>query len=66
VERLMKNRLRELRKERNLTQEELARILGVTRQTIIAIENNKYDPTLRLALKIARFFSVSVEEIFVP
>ncbi|NLO88124.1 MAG: helix-turn-helix transcriptional regulator [Firmicutes bacterium] len=62
----MKNRLRELRKERNLTQEELARILGVTRQTIIAIENNKYDPTLRLALKIARFFSVSVEEIFVP
>jgi len=66
VERLMKNKLRELRKERNLTQEELARILGVTRQTIIAIENNKYDPTLRLALKIARFFSVSVEEIFVP
>ncbi|HOB34706.1 MAG TPA: helix-turn-helix transcriptional regulator [Bacillota bacterium] len=62
----MKNKLRELRKERNLTQEELARILGVTRQTIIAIENNKYDPTLRLALKIARFFSVSVEEIFVP
>jgi putative transcriptional regulator len=62
----MKNKLRELRKQRNLTQEELAGFLKVSRQTIIAIENNKYDPSLSLALKMARFFSVPVEEIFTP
>ncbi len=60
----MENRLKELRVEQNLTQEELARALGVTRQTIIAVENNKYDPTLRLALKIARFFEAHIEDIF--
>lgn len=60
----MENRLKELRRERGLTQEELARVLGVTRQTIIAIENNKYDPTLKLAFKLAKFFHVTVEEIF--
>lgn len=60
----MENRLKELRLGQNLTQEELARALDVTRQTIIAIENNKYDPTLRLALKIAKFFGAHVEEIF--
>ncbi len=60
----MENTLRELRRERNLTQEELARALGVTRQTIIAIENNKYDPSLRLALKISHFFKRPVEDIF--
>ena len=53
----MKNRLRELREERGLTQEELAKALGVTRQTIIAIEKGKYDPSLRLAFKIARFLT---------
>jgi putative transcriptional regulator len=61
----MKNRLRELREERGLTQEELAKALGVTRQTIIAIEKGKYDPSLRLAFKIARFFGVKIEDIFV-
>jgi len=61
---LMKNRLKELRGKRNLTQEELALALGVTRQTIIAIENNKYDPSLRLALKISQFFKAQVEDIF--
>jgi len=60
----MENNLKELRLSHNLTQEELARALAVTRQTIIAIENNKYDPTLRLAIKIARFFGSSVESIF--
>jgi putative transcriptional regulator len=50
----MKNRVRELRKQLDLTQEELANSLGVTRQPIIAIENNKYNPTLVLAIKIAR------------
>lgn len=61
----MKNRLRELREARGLTQEELAKILGVTRQTIIAIEKGKYDPSLRLAFKIARVFGVKIEDIFI-
>ena len=60
----MENRLKELRVGRSLTQKELTQALGVTRQTIIAVENNKYDPTSRLALKIARFFEVHVEDIF--
>jgi len=60
----MKNHIRELRKSKSLRQEDLAEILGVTRQTIIAIENNKYDPTLELAMKISKFFEVSVNEIF--
>ena len=60
----MKNNIRELRKSKNLRQEDLAEILGVTRQTIIAIENSKYDPTLELAMKISKFFEVSVNEIF--
>ena len=60
----MKNHIRELRKSKSLRQEDLAEILGVTRQTIIAIENNKYDPTLELAMKISKYFEVSVNEIF--
>ncbi|WP_457751749.1 helix-turn-helix transcriptional regulator [Thermococcus sp.] len=61
----MKNRLRELREERGLTQEELAKALGVTRQTIIAIERGRYDPSLRLTFKIARFFGRAIEDIFI-
>lgn len=60
----MKNKIRELRKRKSLRQEDLAEILGVTRQTIIAIENNKYDPTLELAMRISKYFEVSVNEIF--
>ncbi len=60
----MKNNIKELRKSKNLRQEDLAEILGVTRQTIIAIENNKYDPTLELAMKLSEYFEVSVNEIF--
>ncbi len=60
----MKNNIKELRKNRQLRQEDLAKELDVTRQTIIAIENNKYDPTLELAMKISVFFGVSVNEIF--
>ena len=60
----MKNNIKELRKSKNLRQEDLAEILGVTRQTIIAIENNKYDPTLELAMRISKYFEVSVNEIF--
>ena len=60
----MKNNIKELRKNRKLRQEDLAEELGVTRQTIIAIENNKYDPTLELAMKISEFFGLSVNDIF--
>ena len=62
----MKNRIRELRNQRGITQEELAEAIGVTRQTIIAIEKGRYDPSLRLAFKIARFFEKRIEEIFEP
>ncbi|WP_457751174.1 helix-turn-helix transcriptional regulator [Thermococcus sp.] len=61
----MRNRLRELREEKGLTQEKLAKALGVTRQTIIAIEKGRYDPSLRLAFKIARFFGLKIEDIFI-
>lgn len=60
----MKNNIKELRKNRKLRQEDLAEKLGVTRQIIIAIENDKYDPTLELAMKISEFFGVSVNDIF--
>lgn len=61
----MKNRLKVYRAMHNLSQEELAKRLGVTRQTIIAIEKGKYDPSLKLAFKIARFFNVKIEDIFI-
>ena len=60
----MKNNIKELLKNMKLRQEDLAEILGVTRQTIIAIENDKYDPTLELAMKISEFFGKSVNDIF--
>lgn len=60
----MKNNVKELRKARGLRQEDLAAALGVTRQTIIAIENNKYDPTLELAMRLSPFFGVSVNDMF--
>ncbi len=60
----MKNRLRVLRAEHNLTQEELANRLGVSRQTVNAVETEKYDPSLPLAFKLARLFGKRIEEIF--
>ena len=60
----MENRIRAFRKAAGLRQEDLARELGVTRQTINAIENNKYDPTLALAMKLARLLGQPVEELF--
>jgi putative transcriptional regulator len=60
----MKNRLKELRTERSWSQRELADKLGVSRQTINAIETEKYDPSLPLALKIGKLFKLRVEEIF--
>ncbi len=61
----MKNRIKELRKSRGERQEDLAAALGVSRQTIIAIENDKYNPTLELAIKLARHLGTTVEELFI-
>lgn len=61
----MTNKVQILRKNKKITQEELARIVGVTRQTIISIENGKYIASLSLALKLARVFGKPVEEIFI-
>ena len=61
----MKNRMRVLRAERDWTQAQLASLLGVSRQAIIAVENGKYEPALPLAFKIARAFEKNVEEVFI-
>ena len=61
----MKNNIRKMRKKKNLRQEDLASIVGVTRQTIIAIENNKYNPSLELAMRLARQLQTTVEELFI-
>lgn len=62
----MKNRLRELRADREWSQGDLAERLGVSRQTINAIETEKYDPSLPLAFKIARLFKRPIEDVFFP
>ena len=61
----MKNRIQELRRERRITQEELASAVAVTRQTIISLENGRYNASLQLAHKIARYFGLGIEEIFI-
>jgi putative transcriptional regulator len=61
----MKNRLEEIRKQRGIKQEELAMALEVSRQTIGSLENGRYNPSIILAFKIARFFGMSIEEIFI-
>ena len=60
----LKTKIQELRKQNKVTQEELAAALGVTRQTIISLENGKYNASLQLAFKIARFFDPRIEDIF--
>lgn len=61
----MKNRLEELRKQRGIKQEELAAALEVSRQTIGSLENGRYNPSILLAFRIARYFGVGIEEIFI-
>lgn len=61
----MKNRLEELRKARGIKQEELANALEVSRQTISSLEKGRYNPSIQLAFKIARFFGMQIEEIFI-
>ena len=62
----MENQIRVLRKERGISQEDLAKRCGVSRQTINAIENNKYDPTLSLAFRLSRELGVPVDGLFFP
>lgn len=62
---LMKNKIKVFRAMHDLTQEALANELGVTRQTILAIEKGKYDPSLDLAFRIARYFGVTLEDVFI-
>ena len=61
----MKNNLEQLRKERGVTQEDLVQALEVSRQTISSLENGRYNPSIILAFKIARFFNLSIEDIFI-
>ena len=61
----MKNRLEELRKERGINQETLAAAMEVSRQTIGSLENGRYNPFIVLAFKLARYFNLSIEEIFI-
>ena len=61
----MKNRLEEIRKSRGIRQDELARTLEVSRQTIGSLENGRYNPSIILAFKIARYFDMKIEDIFI-
>jgi len=61
----VKNRLEEIRKAQGIKQDELAAALGVSRQTIGSLENGRYNPSIILAFKIARYFDLSIEEIFI-
>lgn len=60
----MKNRLEEIRKGRGIRQEELARALEVSRQTISSLEKGRYNPSIQLAFKLARYFGLTIEDIF--
>lgn len=61
----MKNRIESLRKEREISQKLFARQLGVSRQTVSSLENGRYDPSILLAYKIAKYFDLSIEEVFI-
>ena len=61
----MKNRIEEIRKERGIRQEDFAKSMGVSRQTISSLENGRYNPSITLAYKIARYFEMTIEEVFI-
>ena len=61
----MKNNLEQLRKQRGIKQEELAAVLRVSRQTIGSLENGRYNPSILLAVKLARYFGLTIEDIFI-
>lgn len=62
---IVKNKIEEIRKERGVRQEEFAKLMGVSRQTISSLENGRYNPSIILAYKIAKYFDMSIEEVFV-
>ena len=61
----MKNRIETIRKERGILQEEFAKSMGVSRQTISSLENGRYNPSILLAHKIAKYFGMAIEEVFI-
>ena len=61
----MKNRIEAIRKERGIRQEEFAKCLGVSRQTVSSLENGRYNPSITLAYNIAKFFGMTIEEVFI-
>ena len=61
----MKNRIEQIRKERGIRQDEFAKLLGVSRQTISSLETGRYNPSIFLAYKIAKYFGMTIEEVFV-
>ena len=61
----MKNRIEDIRKERGILQEEFARSMGVSRQTISSLENGRYNPSILLAHKIAKYFGMRIEDVFI-
>lgn len=61
----MKNRIEEIRKEKGITQEDFAKKLGVSRQTISSLETGKYNPSIMLAYNIANYFGMAIEEVFI-
>ncbi len=61
----MKNRIEEIRKARGMNQEELAKALGVSRQTISSLENGRYNPSVELAYKLSKYFAMTIEEVFI-
>ena len=61
----MKNRIEEIRKARGVNQEELAKALGVSRQTISSLENGRYNPSVELAYKLSKYFGMTIEEVFI-
>ena len=61
----MKNRIEEIRSAKGIRQEDFAKLMGVSRQTISSLENGRYNPSILLAWKIARFFGMTIEEVFI-
>ena len=61
----MKNKIEQIRKDRGIRQEEFAKLMGVSRQTISSLETGKYNPSIYLAYKIAKYFEMTIEEVFV-
>ena len=61
----MKNRIEQIRKERGIRQDDFAKLMGVSRQTISSLETGRYNPSINLAYKIAKFFDMTIEEVFI-